>query len=252
MVKRVAAILVAVALILGSCGPSLNAATTTGTYNQLKILTIGDSITQPGLWQAEMCRLVEGYTSVDCDIRNEAVPGTGCTYWSSRIGALLVEHQPDMVVFACGTNDYTVPLANQEFLGMHFRITVEAIRTFRNPPIEIVPTLIQYSDPLVAAPWVIESEPKTNDALYTNMLYYIPAGWFTGIIDWQSVPSSSEYLDAGGIHPTQRGYRYLGRLAYDRIAPGMGWPQNPEPVLCGLTGHRRPYPRPPSPSCLGV
>jgi len=223
----------------------------------LRILTLGDSITSPGQWQAELCRLMAQDAGVTCDLRNEAVSGTGCGYWPSRIAGLLAQHQPDMVILACGTNDWALSPQARADLGTAFRLTVEAIYTFQSSPrIRIVPALIQYSDHLIAPQWVVDSEPLVNSELYTNMQYYAPAGWFTAILDWQYIASTPTYLVAqengvpAGLHPTPRGNRYMGRLAYDRIAAGMGWPATSEPPLCDLYGTRRPYPRPAYIPCL--
>lgn len=71
----------------------------------LRVMTVGDSVTEAGLWQVEFCHIVELETDFVCDLRNVAVGATTCAYWPSRIGALMAQHQPDLVVFACGTND---------------------------------------------------------------------------------------------------------------------------------------------------
>lgn len=226
------------------------------TPTTVTVLTLGDSITTPGLWQESFCNQLEAATTNVCDVRNVAVSGTRCDYWPSRIGALLAQHQPDLVIMACGTNDDTTTAAGRENLGTAFRLVVEAVHTFRTPAIPFAPVLIQYSDPLLAPPWVVASQPYTNDTLYTNLMYYQPAGWFPGIVDWQVIPATAEYLigdpypQQQGLHPTERGHRYAGRLAYDRIAPGMGWPASADPPLCGLHGHRRGYPRPAYTECV--
>lgn len=246
---KLAAILAAVLLALTPAG-SMDEPPT------LRILTVGDSMSELGKWQAELCRLMAQDADLTCDVRNEAVGGTTCGYWPSRIVGLLNIHQPDLLIIACGTNDDARTQAQRDALGMVWRQTVEAVYTWRTPHIPIVPVLVQYSDQLIAPQWRVDSQPLVNDTLFENMGYYLPAGWFQAVIDWQVIPSTPTYLlreengQPAGIHPTPRGYAYMGRLAYDRLAAGLGWPATSEPALCDLYGTRRPYPRPAYTPCL--
>lgn len=244
---------VAVLLLAPPAAPAPGATSIrTDQVPTVRVLSLGDSNSVAGLnggWQAEFCRQLSIAAGKACDLRNASVGSTGCGFWPSRVGALLVQHAPvDLVILACGTNDdLTVPGA-ADALGTAFRLTVEAVH-----PIPIAPVLVQYSDPLIAPAWVVASTPMVNDELYRNIGYYAWAGWFPGIVDWQIIPSSAHYLDAGGLHRTARAQVDAGRLAYDRIAPGMGWPASPEPAPCGMVGHRRGYERPQVPLCaLGV
>lgn len=221
------------------------------------VLTLGDSNSTNGLaggWQEEFCRQLQVSAGRTCDLRNPSVAGTGCGYWPPRVAGLMATHNPDLVIIACGTNDDTRTPAQVDAFGYNWRLTVEAVWRHRSPPVLSVPVLLQYADPYTAPQIVLDSLGPTNDAIYTNLQYYIAHGWFAGIVDWQPIPTSADYLvstpaDPAGLHRTARGQRYAGRLAYDRIAPGMGWPTSVEPPLCGLVGHRRPYPRPQVPLC---
>jgi hypothetical protein len=204
----------------------------------LVLMTITDSQGTSGVWQAEFCRIVELETDRVCDVRNEAVGGTQCDYWPYQINALLAEHNPDMVIFACGTNDHINEyIWGEPSTSWSFRATVEAIHAY-NPAIEIVPVLIQYADPMLpGSPQILTSWiPITNDRLYVEMLRY--PGWFPGIVNWQLIPASSRYLDNTGFHQTWLGQLYMGRIAYDDTHVGMGWPAASEPPLCDLSGHR--------------
>ncbi len=240
LLRRACAPLLALALIVNVFAARLESASSASrtTVGTVRVLTLGDSITWPGLWQAEMCRQLANAAGLTCDVRNVAVGGTGCGYWPSRIQALLNQHQPDLVVIACGTNDDLTVLGASAALGTAWRQTVETIYTHRTPPIPIVPVLIQYSDPFLVPPWVMASEPLVNDEIYRNIQLYQWAGWFPGVVDWQVIPADAVHLDGGGFHPTPVGQLKAGYLAYERIAPGMGWPQSAEPRPCGLAGHR--------------
>lgn len=213
-----------------------------------RVLFLGDSITAGSTWPSEFCRLASVAAGVMCDIRNAAVAGTDCGYWVSRIAELKASFHPDLVFLACGTNNDARTIAGRELLGWQFRSIVEAVH-----PTPIVPVLIQYSDPLLAPQWVLDSERPANDTLWINMQYYLPAGWFPGVVSWQTIPATATYLTADptpqypngvGLHSTDRGQHYQGRLAYDAVAPGYGWPPATEPPLCDLYGHSKDYPRP--------
>lgn len=219
----------------------------------LRIMTVGDSITAgrtsegSGCWQDELARLCSAYAGVCLDVRNLAVAGTRTTYWPSRIKALLGQHQPDLVTFFTGTNDDVAEMCfGEPATSWAWRSTVEAIHAYRTPPTLIVPALIQYSDPLIAPQWLLDSQPITNDRIYREWSRYNNTpGWFAGVCDFQRIPATADYLDDGGIHPTARGYRAMGRIVYDAIQAAMGWPACQEPPLSGMYGHRRGYPRPP-------
>lgn len=212
----------------------------------LVVMTIGDSTVTLGHWQAEFCRILDLETDLVCDLRNEAVGGTTCKYWTTaaaQLVAKLVQHQPDLVIFTCGTNDniYSTAWGEPE-TSWAFRATVEMIKT-TVPSVKIVPVLLQYPDPLLlSSAHLVDWIPVTNDRLYVQMLLY--PSWFPGIVDWQFIPSNATYLDTTGFHATLKGDQYRGRLVYDRIHAGMGWPAASEPALCDLYGHRKWYARP--------
>lgn len=225
----------------------------------LDLLVLGDSISTSGQWIQELCRLAAQDAGITCDIHNASVSGVKCNYFLSRIAALLNQFHPDMVILACGTNDANPANGfSPNDTGTAFRILVETIYTFQTPRIKIVPSLIQYSDPAVWGSTQLNNEATINDTLYVNMQYYLPSGWFgtpAMVVDWQAVPNTPDYLVPpptevpGGIHPNARGHKAYGRLAYDRIAPGMGWPASSEPALCGMWGRRFGYPVQPFIQC---
>ena len=244
-------LLLAALLAMAPSNPVLSHVSFVAVPEVVVILALGDSITEsPDGWTAEFCSQMEAATDNLCDMRNVAVGQTKCNYWPSRINALLVLHEPNLVIMACGTNDDTTTAAGRDALGTAFRQTIESVHTFRSPPILFAPVLIQYSDPMMAPSWVVASQPFTNDTLYSNVMLYNYPSWLAGIVDWQVIPATADYLvgtpypQEVGLHPTARGHLYAGRLAYDRIALGMGWPISSDPALCGLYGHRRGYGRP--------
>lgn len=217
------------------------------TPSTVRILALGDSITAAGKWQLELDRLLT-QAGVPHVIETEAVPGSRCGYWPPRITSVLAAHQPDLVALFCGTNDDPGETAfGESATGWSFRTVAEAVHGYRPAnPAKMLPALIGYSDPLVVPDWLSAYEPRTNDTLWLNMAPYMPQGWFAGVADFQRLPATATYLDAGGVHPLPRGYQAMGRIVYDAARAGMGWAPTAatEPVLCDMYGHRKAYPRP--------
>lgn len=217
----------------------------------LKILAIGDSRSANGAWQTELGALLAD-AGVAADITTAAVPGTRCGYWTDRIYPLLADAQPDLVVIACGTNDDpNQQRYGEPETGWAIRYLIEAVHAYK-PSAKVLPALAQYSDPLVAFPWLLGNEPRTNDTLWVNINRYASTGWLAGVADFQKIPATADYLldersaqyPIGlGIHPTAKGSQAMGRIVYDSAAATMGWPAIGEP-LCGMYGHRKGYPRP--------
>jgi lysophospholipase L1-like esterase len=225
-----------------------------------RILTIGDSITAgtaDGQWQTTVCALMAQYAGRACDIDNVAVAGTGCGYWPAHIAAVLDAYRPDVVTFNCGTNDDAhATLYGESATTWSWRYTVETIHG-RYPTALIVPSWIQYSDPLLTWSWPLNDEPLDNDHIYQEITRPNKAGWFPAVADFQQIPATADYLEGAcdpavadcGIHPNARGFQAMGTIEYNAIAVGMGWPSAPQP--CGMYGHRRGYPRPTYTPCPG-
>jgi lysophospholipase L1-like esterase len=209
----------------------------------MRLLTVGDSITAAGQWQAELSRLC-ALTGVELTTVNVAVGGVATNYWPTRIKALLSQHSPDAVTFYTGTNDDVNGVMHGESATTwSFRSTVETIHEHRpSNRVVVIPAWIQYSDPLIAPQWLLDSEPVTNDRIFGEI--YRHRDWLSSVADFQPIPATADYLDDGGIHPTSRGYRAMGRITYDSLRARVGWPVCPEPPLCGMYGHRKGYPRP--------
>jgi GDSL-like Lipase/Acylhydrolase family len=221
----------------------------------LRILVMGDSITSPcggpsGGYCKELGRLLT-QAGVRHEFRVAAVGGVTCRYWADRIVSVLQQHQPDLLLLSCGTNDDTSAKAGRDDLGWSWRTIVEKTRTWRPAPdhVKIGVSFIQYSNITLVPPWLVPSEARANDVIFRNRQYYEPASWFAGTADFQQVPGDTAYLDAGGVHPTDKGNRAYARIWYDALRVRMGWPMAKEPRLCGMTGHRPGYNPPPYTPC---
>lgn len=248
-------LLAAVASVPGSAAGALP------TDPPLRILAIGDSITVgnstsgSGRWQDELDRLMTK-AQVPHVIETEAVSGSRCGYWTDKIDSILTSHNPDLVILNCGTNDDRAQTCwGEPCTDWAWRVIVEAVHNRRPAnPIRTLPTLIGYSDPLVNyGDDVLTREPVTNDGIYAQFGRY-PTSWYAGFANVQVMPATATYLDDGGVHPTARGYRTIGRIYYDALQGGMGWPTAAtlgEPVLCDMYGHRKGYARPSFTPCQG-
>jgi lysophospholipase L1-like esterase len=228
----------------------------------VRILAIGDSITAACQWLVELDRLLTK-VGVPHVISTYALAGSRCGYWDSSIDNVLSAARPDLVYLYCGTNDDPAEtLYGEKATTWSYRHLVETIHTYRPAkPALVVPTLIGYSDGTMAPDWLwAVNESKTNDALWSQMTRYMPPktspSWYAGIANIQIMPGTAEYLEGDtclpstatcGLHPNAKGYRTVGRMMYDAAADGMGWPAANtvgEPPLCGMSGHRKGYPRP--------
>jgi lysophospholipase L1-like esterase len=206
----------------------------------MRVLTVGDSITAAGQWQAELARIAQRDAGVTLDIRNVAVAGTRTDYWPDRVAGPLAEHDPDLVTFFSGTNDdINATKYGESATSWSWRYVVEACLA---SGAAVLPALIGYSDRGVVPQWLIDSQKPTNDRIYSQYSRY--ASRLAGLVNFQTIPGDAQYLDDGGVHPTAYGYRVMGRLVYDALYVRMGWPPCSDPPIRGLFGHARGEPRP--------
>lgn len=238
---RIGAVLLLLAGALAVPGPSAVA-----DVPPLRILAIGDSLTATGQWQAETSRLLAA-AGVPHQFATVTALGSRCGYWPDKISALLVQHQPDLVIFNCGTNDDPAERMSwgESRTGWALRVVVETTRAYRpTAPARTLPVLVQYSDPLSSPGWLLANEAATNDALWSNESLYLTSGHLAGIANLQPVPGTADYTVDDGVHHTDRGYRTVGRVVYDAARAVMGWPAAIDPPLCGQYGHRPGTARP--------
>lgn len=231
----------ALAVLLATAGFLPPVGSAVGDPTPVRILTIGDSITATGGWQAQTAALLN-QAGVEYKIYNAAVPGTRCSYWPERIAALLDQYNPDLVVLACGTNDDPSELMwGESRTGWSIRYVIEAVYAHGG---KTLPALIQYADPLSAPSWLLLNQPRTNDNLYPSIMAYAIGAQIAGILNLQTIPSTADYLHPDGIHPDGKGYPTIGRHVYDSAAGVMGWPDLSMPSPCGMYGHRLGVARP--------
>jgi len=277
MPRRIAAAVAALALVVAGClsGPAVAATSgrlvalapspacpdiapaTQPPGSPVRILAVGDSITAACQWQLELSRLLTA-AGVPHVITSYGVGGSRCGYWPDKIGQVLAGSQPDVMVLYCGTNDDPGEMIYGETkTGWSYRYMLETAHGYRSPAPAIVPVLIGMSDWSLAPSWLLTNEAATTDNLWGQAYRYVPAYYSVqGIAAVDRMPGTEVYLDGDGcdpasstcgVHPSAKGYRTIGRLIYDAAATTAGWPAATsigEPVLCGMAGHRRGYPRP--------
>lgn len=244
MRRRLLAALTALALVLAAAAPTGTAAATVSAITPAHILALGDSITMAGSghdsYRTELTRLLNaGGIAPVWSVA--AVSGSRCNYWPSRIGGLLAQHDPDLVIVACGTNDDAGSAAGRAETGTAIRQIAEAIRTHRGEvtPVRQIGAYIQLSDPYgipQSLAYLPGNEEGVNRVLAAQYALYLPYWTSLAVADLVPIPGNPTTL-VDGVHPTAHGYRLMARLIYDAGAARGWWPASAEPTPCGLYGH---------------
>jgi lysophospholipase L1-like esterase len=209
----------------------------------ISIGVIGDSITTPcatpgGGYCGKLQALLAA-NGVVAVFHVAAVSGASCGGLIGPAKTMLTQ-RPQLVIIACGTNNDTSTTSARDALGAQWRTLVEASHV---AGAKVLPTFIQYSNPEIqraqGRAWLIDSQPRVNDVIYSNLHYYQPYGWFAGLLDLQQIPGNWDYLAGGadGIHPNAFGEQVEAMLIYRALRGHYGWPDTvPQP--CGMWGHR--------------
>lgn len=250
MRRRLLAALTALALVLAAAAPTGTAAATVSAATtsvsavvSLKVLSVGDSISGVGpshdSYRTELTRLLT--TAGITPVWSVAAVSTRCAYWPSRIGGLLAQHDPDLVIVACGTNDDAGSAAGRAETGTAIRQIAEAIRTHRGEvtPVRQIGAYIQLSDPYgipQSLAYLPGNEEGVNRVLAAQYALYLPYWMSLAVADLVPIPGNPTTL-VDGVHPTAHGYRLMARAFYDAGASRGWWPASSEPAPCGLYGH---------------
>lgn len=204
----------------------------------LRILAVGDSITQPCTnsppagWCATLSALLT-QAGVPHEIRALAKSGESCLWVADRIVADLAAHTADLVMLNCGTGNAMTTAGERAAFEVQWRSIFEAAH---NASALVLPTFLLYSiDAIQQAqgrPWMLAREREVNAAICSIVKSY-PDGWRAGVLDLQVIPSTVEYIEGGtdGIHPNARGNEVYGTLAYRSLRGHYGWPLSVPPPL---------------------
>lgn len=167
----------------------------------------------------------------------QAIGGTKCSYWASRMAGLIDTYHPAIIFLNCGTND--VPGVDNT--AADYRTILAAVAA--RPNTRIVASLIGRPDPdgqanITRWPTIEDWMDTTNTAIRSALADY-PGVPFASML---RIPANAEWLKADGIHWTARAEAAAGELFYQAAAPGRGWPSMAAlgvHEMCGLSGHDR-------------
>lgn len=226
--------------------PSANPAP---TVPPIRILWVGDSIS--ACWQGELqgqpecldryLRPLMAAAGQPYTLRVEAVPGKSADYFLPLIDGILADYQPDLVIYALGTNSNCVPDNGAQLQQQMSALYDKALHS-RLWHVKIAPVFVTYSRWPDAPAWVRDSEPVCDDAIYRAQAQYPPANqMIAGYVPLDQIPTA--YLRQDGIHYSELATQTMVRMFYDGVASTYGWvPVAPLP--CGLDGHRPGSPAP--------
>lgn len=210
-------------------------------------LSVGDSLTYgadgsvTASYRGELSRLMNR-TGQPHEWRLAMMPGSKCSWWVSRIDALITQHDPDVIFLNCGTNDTPSDTTESDYRAI--------LSVARSRNVRVVASYIGRPDmesaTNTARPWIDDWMHSTNDAIGRALSAFpsVPAAPM-----WR-IPADPEWLQPDGIHWTPRSEAAAGQLFYQAAQQAMpGWltlAQLRIAEMCGLHGHRRgtPWPAP--------
>lgn len=207
--RRVCAGLLTAALLLSLLGcqpkptlPALAPGTT--------VLALGDSITygtgaSPGQDWPRLLAELTGW-----DIVNAGVPGDTAQHARTRIGALLAQHQPTMVIVELGGNDF-LRRRSPDLVKEDLR---DIVRQARADGAQVALMAVPAPSLLGAVVSRLSDAP-----LYQALANEEGVVLVEGVI---SMVLSDEGLRADPIHPNAEGYRQMAQALHRRFQ-ALGW-----------------------------
>lgn len=242
--------LVAISLSLASLiplpppEPPTRPTPSTSPLPAITVLSVGDSLTYgtdgstTASYRQELSRLMR-LTNQPHQWVVAAAPGSKCSWWITRLDALITTHHPAVIFLDCGTNDTATDSTEADYRAI---LAIAAARQ-----VQVVASLIGIPDMRANAyrPNIIDVMHATNLAI-SRALASFPQ---VPVADFQRVPANPEWLQADGIHLTGRAEAAYGQLFYQAAAPVRGWKSFAQlriAEMCGLSGAWRddPWPTP--------
>lgn len=248
MRRRLTAALAGLVLVFAAAVPTGSAAATVSALPPLRIMTMGDSITcgdmtgcgQSASYRGELGRLLTE-AGVAYEWQIHAAPGQPCDYWVPRATALVQQHQPDLVLLSCGTNNFpSNGTQSMAFQAVYQQLLINLLAG--SSTVRVLNSLIQYSaigggyHPAKGWSGLAVTEPIVNDAIWRAVQgYFSYRVW--GYANFSQIPEG--YLSSDGVHPTRSGDALMGRIWYNVIrANGLVSLPADVPLPCGLSGRR--------------
>lgn len=257
-VKPTLAAIVAILVLSGSLPQSVTPQTA-ASEGSLSIMVVGDSISLGcdsvplGGWCSQLSSLL-AERGISHTIAGHVISGWSCGSLSAGFASRFDQIQPDVVIMNCGTNDAPQNQTQKDSMGTAWRIMVEYAYTHGAL---ILPVFIQYSNVEINNEngrwWLVPGERNANDTIYVNHLYYVNAGWFVGLADFQQIPGTWDYLNGGtdGIHPNLLGQSVYATIVYRAMQTHYGWPATVQ-ARCGMWGHSVEYNAPDFTPCVSM
>lgn len=211
----------------------------------IKIAVAGDSISAPCHTVSEWCGELHttlATQGIHAEFRTLAEGGRDCVWVAERIAPFLAQHDPDILLLNCGTNDDTNRYCYGEpCTAWAWRVIVEAARS---TGVHVGVAFIGYTDPDDYR--VLGHRPRlerVNDILYSQIVQYV-GPWDLALANFQVVPGNVEYLP-DGVHPIgPLGARTYAQIWHAAVAQkAWGWPPAGT-APCGMYGRRAGYPVP--------
>lgn len=190
----------------------------------LTIVMCCDSITFEPQWfnYSHTLKGLLADVAVRAEFVNVAIAGTGCDFWVSRLPALLIEHDADVLLLNCGTNDdATTTAAMQRFRDNYTKLIMDARAARPSEPIKVIASEVQISDhfnPRVPA-WLVPNELRVNEIIYEI------------IRDWSGLPVGKADMSAlatdstntpDGVHPGPEGHMFYANAWFNE-GQRLGW-----------------------------
>lgn len=174
----------------------------------LTVVMCCDSITFEPQWfhyKHRLKGLLKG-EAVYATFINVAISGTSCDYWTTRLPALLVQHDADVLLLNCGTNDdATTPAMMSRFRDNYTKLITDAQAARPSEPIKVIASKIQISDrnnPNTPG-WLPDNEVRVN-----TIIEEVTDGWpLLGVADMSVFPTDAANTP-DGVHPGPEGHTF--------------------------------------------
>lgn len=202
------------------------------------VLSVGDSLTYgtdgstTASYRGELSKLLR-LTGQPHQWVVSAAPGSKCSWWVTRLDALITTHHPAIIFLNCGTNDTPTDATEQDYraiLGVAAAHVVPVVASLigipdmRSPTNSVRPSIYSWME-------------GTNLAI-RRALAGFPA---VPVANLERIPATPEWLQADGIHWTARAEAAVGQIFYEAARALRGWltfAQMHVTKMCGLSGVR--------------
>lgn len=200
---------------------------------KVKLLFQGDSITDAGRDRNDIHNLGNGYPKyaakflsekfpdIDFEFINLGIGGDQTKDLVERLDKEFIDIQPDIVSILIGINDVWHYAANREWLSdelfeERYRTVLTALKEKTNAKIMMMePFLIPVEDKLFFREDLYKKIEITRSLAREFADVYLPTD---GLLCSAFIGDEPTTFAADGVHPTEKGAEYIGRLYYEYIS----------------------------------